>query len=399
MANSWALGDITRAMPPRLRTLAPLALVAQAACLVPNWLYDGDGATGTTGTTEATTTTTSEASTSASTSTSTSEAESEAATSTSTGAETDPDTGEPPECWGRAPTDWDEIVQILDLQLGVDPRSARLSPDGLTLFYIADPIGRPYVAERPSRDQPFVAGQPLNPLSGLAADLGVDYPAFRPDPRGLRELILSVGFPGDLYVAADPAWDAPTPLANLNLWPPFQDSHPSLSEDGARLIFSRNDGPVNPDLGDGTVTVFNFYEATRPPGSPAATPFADPTLLAISYADPPKVENYAHYAPCTALAPDGRRFFFGSTFPDVLADPATLVDALDIFFAERPALGEPFAPAVELALFHEHAWQTCPNSVSRDGCELIFHRFVLGGDMAVEPGEDKYKLYLARRAP
>lgn len=383
--------------------ILPLAILGIPGCLAPNWLYDETAG----GTATAPTTTTSSSSTSSTASTSSTTASASVTATgdptsssttlttgeTSTGGSSTGTTGEPADCWGRAAGDWDEIVEVLDLQLGTKPRSARLSPDGLALYYIAENEGlsRPFTAERLSRDEPFVSGALLAALPNVA---GVDYPYFRRDPQDIRELILAVAFPGDLHAFVDPNFGKDIPLTALNhVDPAIQDTYASGTEDGSRLIYIRQDGPKNPHLPGAT---FRLYEATRAPDSPAGTPFDPPTLLPITYALPPDPQSYPPVALCSALSPDGRRLFFGSTHPVVLDSMDALDDAVGIQFAERADLASPFTPAERLDLFQLEGWETCPNAITRDGCELAFHRFIY---MPPNNGTNTYRLYIARRAP
>jgi hypothetical protein len=374
-------------MPLSARRALPLLVIAQSACLVPNWLYEDDATETTsalTATADATATTAEETSTSSGGVTGTADSD------------TNDTTGEPASCWSRPPDSWDSITQILDLGLGADPSAARISPDGLDLVYIAAHAGlrRPFIASRPARDQPFTVGALLSDLPGLKG-LGVDYPTYRVDLEGRRELLLSVSYPGDLMITHDDNFgDLVAPLTNLNTI--YEDTYPTLTADGSRLIFVRRDGPLNPHLNDDPV--FQFYEAKRGADAPAGAAFTSGVLVQIPFNDPPLQLGYPHFSPCAALSPDGLRFFFGSSYPVVLDSVDKQIDALDIFATDRGSIdATDWSPAVELHLFHEVGWETCPNAITADGCELLFHRFVFGA--GAYPGQDTYKLYLARRAP
>ncbi|MBK8265536.1 MAG: hypothetical protein IPK80_29930 [Nannocystis sp.] len=396
-------------MPLSARCALPLLVIAQSACLVPNWLYEDDATESaatsaltatadpsTTGATADETETTLATATSAGSSDTTA-AETAATTDATDTTGPDTTTGEPASCWSRAPDSWDSITQILDLDLGSKPAAARISPDGLGLVYIADYLGsrRPFIASRAARDQPFIAGQLLSDLAGID-DAGVDYPVYRVDPDGKRELIVAVGIPADLHITSDPNFGSlAPPLTSLNT--AEDDTYATATPTGSRLIFTRRDGPFNSHLNGAT---FQTYEARRPADAPAGAGFSSPAQVPLTFADPPdpNFPDYPHYTACVALSPDGLRLFFGSSYPVILDSPAKKADALDIFTTERSSIElADWSPAIELHLFHEVGWETCPNAITADGCELVFHRFVL--DPAQFPGQDTYKLYLARRAP
>ena len=95
---------------------------------------------------------------------------------------------------------------------------------------------------------------------------------------------------------------------------------------------------------------------------------------------------------CPTLSRDGVHLFVGVTFPIVLT-PNNQPDALNVFYTARAGLGEPWARPQEITQLREATWETCPSSVTRDGCTLVFHRF----KFQMNPGD--YRIYLARRSP
>jgi hypothetical protein len=299
----------------------------------------------------------------------------------------DSSTGAPADCWGLAPGVWDSVEELPDAQLGDAPSSPRITPGGLGLVYMAGtPSGkRPHRSNRASLDEPFVVGKLLAAWPGL--NFGLDHPSLL---RGDAELILAgrPGFDDQLFVATwnGSLWSAPVPMT-----PPIatllHESIATFTEDGGRMIFQREDGPPNPDLNSAS---WRFHEASRAPDGPPGAPFDAPSAVVLpGISDDP---NYNHINVCPTLSPDGLHLFFGSTFPIVLT-PNNQPDALNVFYTARAGLGQPWAPPQEITQLREATWETCPSSVTRDGCTLVFHRF----KFQMNPGD--YRIYLARRSP
>src|SRR5262245_11088534 len=79
------------------------------------------------------------------------------------------------DCWGQPLNGFVEDLSFNDAALlGSSPRHPFVSPDGLSLYYIADaPEGRVHKAVRSSRDEPFVGGTLMPAPSWMGA---VDFP-------------------------------------------------------------------------------------------------------------------------------------------------------------------------------------------------------------------------------
>lgn len=310
-------------------------------------------------------------------------------TSASTGGTTGTDGGTtgqaPTECWSRAPDDWDRVDELLDAGLGFEPSAGRISPDGLLLYYMAGDPKRPYRAKRAPNGMTFDSGVELIAWPGVT--IGMDYPNFLADET---ELILSGRDGDDKIVVAtlsDQIWSDPAPMASPGINTPVDDSLPTVTADGTRMIFQRNDGPVHPYLKSPT---WRLYEARRPAASAPGTGFGALTLVTLpGLSDDP---NYPHINLCASFAPDGLRLFFASTYPKIL-DPTNERDALSIYYTERPGLDQPWTSPVPVPTHSLASWETCPSSVTADGCTLIFHRFTIG----IDPGD--YRTFVATRSP
>jgi hypothetical protein len=293
-------------------------------------------------------------------------------------------TGEALDCWGPA-TPW-EIQELLDAQLGALPSSPRISPDGLVLHYMAGLQGakRPHRSQRASRGEAFTSGWQVVPWPGLP--FGIDHPNFLRDET---EIVLA-GRPGmqdEIFMATfdGNGWTSPMPMAG----PVNTEVHESIATftaDATRMVFQRNDGPKNPYAGD----TWNFYEATRAADAPLGAPFGAPVQVIL-----PTFSNdaqFAHVNLCPTVSPDGLHLFFGSSYPLVL-DADNAKDALGVFYTRRDAPSGPWQVPVEHLDLRAATWETCPSSVTADGCTLVFHRF----KFMEEPGD--YRIYFAVRSP
>lgn len=328
----------------------------------------GVGVTATGDTTGEATTTTTVASTDA---TSTGTTEAVGSTGTTTGGPTD--------CWGRPHDDWDSVMPLFDNQLGTNPASPQIGPGGQRLVYMAGIDGqrRPYRA-----DAPFTVGSQLIPWPNV--NYGIDHPRMLASGK---EIILA-GRPGmddQLLVATfdGNAWTDPKPLpAPVNTGK--AETIASVTEDGLRVMFQRNDGPMNGDLMN--TPTWRFHEATRAADIPGSAFTVETPVMLPPITDDP----YPHVNVCPTISPDGLHFFFGSSYPIKLI-PANQANALNIFYTSRATPADVWAPAQEITQFRSPDFETCPSSVTRDGCTLVFHRFKFGG------GE--YQIWFAERSP
>jgi len=272
----------------------------------------------------------------------------------------------------------------LGAELGMGPGGPTISADGLSLYYMAGAPRRPHKALRAALDAPFTEGAPLIAWPELI--LPMDYPNLR---YGETEVILAgrKDVDSDLYVAVKDGngWSDPSPLGGPGINTPVEDSLPSLTEDGGRMIFERNDGPLDP-LGQAS---WRFYEATRPAGVPGAA-FGPPELVVLpTISDDP---DAVHVSICPTFSPDGEHLFFGSTYP-VALDEANKVDAVQIYVTRRSSVGAPWEVPTLAGVPGEAGRETCPSAVTADGCTLVFHRF------SIVPRQQDYRIFLATRAP
>ncbi len=287
------------------------------------------------------------------------------------------------DCWGPDAGEW-SVEELLDAGLGPNPAGPQISPDGLVLYYMAGSPRRPHKAARGSLEELFTVGAPLIAWPNLA--LAIDYPNLR---FGEGEVILAgrIDMTSDLYVAVKDGngWSDPVPLGGLGINTTSEDTLPTVSADGSRMIFERNDGPVEA-FGQAS---WRFYEAIRGSDAPGA-PFAAPEVVVLpTISDDP---NYVHVSVCPTLSPDGERFFFGSTYPLELSD-ANKFDAVQIYFTQRSSVGEPWEVPTLAGVPGEKGMETCPSAVTADGCTLVFHRF------SIVPRQQDYRIFLATRAP
>lgn len=301
-------------------------------------------------------------------------------TTTTTGTTT---TGEPADCWGLDPDVW-EIEPIDDASLGLNPRSTRLSGDGLRLYYLAESPARPYRSERASVDDPFLVGAmfPLWDAAGGAGELTV--------LADETEMILTRddanGTAIQVSVKEANTWSTPTILANLNTQKSERWS--TLTGDGSRVMFTRQIGDFNPYLG---TEMLRFLEAERMADATPGTDFSAPVVV-----DLPGItdDDYAHPLFCPSLSPDGLTLHFGSSYPLILtAENAT--GSLQIHRVTRETTGSPWSESTVITSFKKEGWESCPWSISADGCQMTFQHSK--NPPMGEP--DPVRMMLARRSP
>jgi len=313
-------------------------------------------------------------------------------TDTSSTSDTDPD---PADCWGSDPNAW-TIFKVADEDLGVTPTSPRVSPDGLTLYYTAvlpnPPLRWIHRATRPSRGEPFVSGEAID--NWKDQEEGLDHPNMNTAEDELIFAHRIDGKPADLWrtIRKDALWQTPELIDGSPNTMAYSEDFATITEDGARMIVQRGDGPANALL-DGTWT---FYEVERPPNSEAGTEFGKPTKVTLA----PITDMPGHVVLCPALSPDGHHLFFASTYPKILQEEEN-DEVLKIFYTSRAALDQPWDAPVQLTSLDdddpEYAFENCPNSVTRDGCQLYFNRFQFNKPDDVAP--DPYRMFEAQRTP
>ncbi len=313
------------------------------------------------------------------------------------------------DCWDSDVTQW-EVTQILDAELGINPADPWISPDGLELFYVAGQGGdqtppqerRAYHSTRASRDELFTVGDMI------AEWPNTNFRAAYPVSNVPGELLVSLDY--DLYASVFNTnfnnWTEPALLESLSTpWfnpndPPWtpenqatQESISRLTEDGGLVMFLRQDGLENPTLG---APAGQFYEALRDPNPDPGTPFStpEPTVLPDALLYP-----YPHIMVCPALSPDGRTVIFSSTYPDLVPmDEVDQRDALRPLVMTRPDITEPWDDEITaIDMLREEHWQICPTAITRDGCELVYIRWLMAGSLPQET--DRTRIFIATREP
>ncbi len=374
-----------------------------AACVLPNPGFDPQATAATTAVdveTELSSSTLGDPETHSSTSPGTTEAETTTA-STTADTETDGgtteasgDTEEAQDCWGLAPDAW-SMNALQDAKLGWDPTAPHVSPDGLTLYYMAAASEGEkrwiHRSSRASTADAFAVGEPLVLWPSFLHGFG------HPNVTlGETEIILAVSIGAqatDLWYSVHDGETFPAPAVLVG--PPntiaYNEDIASISEDGARMIVQRNDGPANDLLS----LTWSFVELERPPNPAPGTPFGGAKEVQLS----PITDVPGHVTLCPTLSPDGLHLFFGSTYP-LKPSPRESSEILRVFSSERAGLDSPWETPVELTSVADddpdYDFETCPTSVSRDGCQLFIHRFQFGD---VEKADDGYRIVVATRSP
>lgn len=370
---------------------ATLAALLCAACFVDPGVVGlsegGTEATGTSTTTVADTTTTAGKMTTTTTTGATSTTSGSSGSSGSTGGGSTTTSGGPASCWDRSIDDWDDVVQVTDAELGGDPRNPALSPDGLTLTYVAlgmDALPlRPYRAIRGGLDQPFGMATLLAAWPDLKNLVG------HPKIVGDEMVLMLPGFGSYDFARSllvDGVWTDPA------LMPGFDSAddeyYPSLTADGARLIFVRGDGQAVP--GVDLLSPWALYEASRPPNSPPGTEWGAIGEVALPFAENP---DYPHWRSCPVLSPDGLHLLLATSYPNVVdaGDPSA---SLEIAELRRDGLDAPWSTLNLAPSLHQEGRHGCPGGITADGCQMAYAELTLGGT-----GDDPYTIWLARRSP
>ena len=310
-----------------------------------------------------------------------------ASTTDETGSSSGSSTGEPADCWGLAPDEGWEVMPIEDNNLGVSPKSVRLSPDGYTLYYIAGEPQKPHVSTRATLTDIFADGAPI-PGWSAAPGFILDHITVDADES---EMIYTGPQAGDFNLLvttkSDDQWLPHSALGGVNTM--AVDRSSSLNEDGSRILFERVGADINPVLGN----VWRFFEAKRPSNAAPGTGFVEATPVVL----PGVTDNadYAHPVLCGVLSPDGLRLLYGSSYPDEL-DANDLDDAQYVLTSKRQSLDSAWGPPTRLESLQTPSWQSCPESITRDGCQMTFFQFKYPFD----PNEpDPLRAFIARRSP
>ena len=261
---------------------------------------------------------------------------------------------------------------------GDTPLEPMLAADGRTLYYMAGPTGakRPHLATRSDVATAFSGGTPL------PVDWSTEPAAGEPWVVG-DELFLMLdgatrGFGPAVSVNDGTHWQQPTSLGP-QLDTTYAETGITLSADGTRLMFARNDGP---DAFWGPTA--ELYEASRAAPVAPGDSFGTPALTQL-----PGIGD-EHYVMCPVLSPDGTRLFFATSFPDVV-DDQNYLHALNVWYAQRDDVSGAWQAPLHVAELDSFVANACPSAVSADGCELWSVRFVLG--------QAANEFVIARRTP
>lgn len=285
------------------------------------------------------------------------------------------DTGDVKDCWGQGAAGWPEDGAPLDKFEDLAPGDPFITPDATRLYYVALSPRRVFVSERGGDVGPFPNGKQVGLWGG--SDVEAGYPQAVLDGH---ELLLSSK--GDVYSAEFvPAMVQFAPPVLLPGASAGDESVITATSDGQTLIVTRRDGPPIPPLFE--KTSFRFHQLVRDTPKPGGD-FVDPSLDVTPTVAP------LGLAICPTLSPDGLRLFFGSTDAATL-DTRNVDDAVGIWYTTRPARDQPWATPAKIGIKHEGQGVTCPSSVTADGCQLAFHRFIFG--------QQKYAMFVAARAP
>jgi hypothetical protein len=289
------------------------------------------------------------------------------------------------ECWKRGPDDWDDIVKV-DRSLlagGGDATNFQLAADGLRLYYAASTTVlnqtkvRIFLALRGDRNAKFQGGQ----LLAAWPFTTMDDPPGQPwvDPSN-SEMYLHISA-AKLYLVRSQLmgvnWSEPVPVIGFKD-PGVSYGDPALAAKGTRLFYFKSDG---------TSTIagqaYQFYESAR-----ATTNDAFSAVTAKPVSIPPI--GKADFMFCPSPSEDGNRLFLGSTYPKIL-DATNLPHATSVYYVERTAPSAPWSLPTHVTKLDSPDRQTCPLSVTADGCELMFEFWTLATGTT--------DVFIARRVP
>lgn len=355
--------------------LAPAVLAAASCSRVPVFAIEGGSGGGGSASTGSTSTTTPSGSTTTTTSVTTT-------TSSST-------TGTAPSCWNAGIGGWSSFTQIplSSLQLSEAP-NLHVSPDGLTAHFAGKPDAGatrqvPMVTTRASRASSFGAAQPVAGWPDTAPNVVDAWMAL--DGRELYVNAAASGASNALYVstaASGGAWSGLTSLGSSINVDQILTGTFSLTGDGVSLFFVRLDGPVDPAFGQ----LWRLYTAHRAAPVTPGKPFTYNGNLQL----PPVVDH--EILMCPVISPDGSRLFFATSYPYLTTGATGGEDqALVVYGTELS--GGTWAEATHLTALDGQHLETCPTSITADGCELYLKRFPFGA----APGTAE--LWVAHRAP
>jgi hypothetical protein len=287
--------------------------------------------------------------------------------------------GDPASCWDQPPDNWPDEAMTLDAFMDSEPEDPELSPNGLAIVYVATGQRRPFRATRNALLEPFPNGAPFVLWSDPNFFAG--YPTFDLD---FAEIVLSSN--GDLYAAKfkpgqpNSQYEPPELIkgaANTE----HDESHPNVTQDGARLLLQRSDGPA---LSEDLEFSWNFWELRRPTPASPLDAFEEPMMVT------PHVPTLG-LALCPVMSPDGLHLLFSSTDAPLL-DREGAADLVSVYYTRRADLvGATWDPPVKITTIEPGGGVLCPSSVTADGCTLAYFKFPFS------PTHMKYTMYLRQR--
>lgn len=293
----------------------------------------------------------------------------------STGMSSEPGdpTGAPAGCWDL-PLDAFALTPLPPQAIGAS--SPSLSPDGLHLFFKA-PLPAPQLFEvrrltRATTEDDFPAV--AETFFGPPDTDGLDYP----EVFAGGERIFFTQKSGDIFTARREggAWKPWVIAGSLAVFDQARfESHPNTTEDGALLLFQRDDGPPVGPLR----ATYRFYQTTD---VPQQNGFAAPPID-VTPAHPDLVIPV-----CPAMSPDGLHLLFAAK--DVQGELEDLDDgSVGVWSTHRPALDAPWEQPVRSDTLREKGAVTCPTSITADGCQATIIHFSTVNEL--------YTMHLARR--
>lgn len=284
------------------------------------------------------------------------------------------------------PNVWSPPTQ-LDLMSLANPagNAMQVSPDGLSAAYVGVVAGStvPVMATRASRSMPFGNPQTLadwdfsKPLvQGLWIDLA-----------GAEMLFVAVAKAPSLGLFLTThqggVWTTPVNMGSQVNNDGMDSAGPTTTADGTLAVYSQNDGVFSPVVGR---QLYRLHELSRSaPVTPGAS-FSPQGFIQLDLLTPN--EDIM----CPVLSPDGKLLFFGGTYPTLTNGQSGQYDhAIKIFVAQRNNLV--WSNVIHLDTFDSDVRQTCPVSITADGCELYFRRF------SFPAGAADSELWVAKRGP
>ena len=285
-------------------------------------------------------------------------------------------------CWDLEPT-WPTLLpQNLESLKNTTGRSTQISADGFTLDYPGGEEPRvPHRSTRTSREVAFTTGAPLPGWPNDADLIGLWH------QLGGQEMVLTVAQtsgPFALYLATGGGpWSSVVNLGSQINESPYASANPTLTEDGAELLFTRADGPI---WSFASARLRRLHSARRDPPVTPGAPFDYQGVVEIA-----PMGSLSEEMLCPVLSPDGQHLFFASTYPDI-TNSASNAASIRVWLTHR--VGGGWATAIPVTSLDTPIKHTCPMSVTADGCDLTFKRFSYPANPIFDTA-----LWVARRGP